>query len=125
MSICIDNPLIVIGSLSLTELVTYDMTYSKLWKDAGRNMNGDMSACFIGIFPNIKAETIPMDQSTVGALCDALDQAFFTLTFWDPARNMQRTAEYYASDYTVKLESRIQGKYGTVEFSLIPTKKKT
>lgn len=124
MSICIDNPLIIIGGLSLTELVKYEVNYSKLWKDADRNMNGDVSATFIGIFPNIDAETTPLTQAEVQTLCSALDQSYFSATFWDPSSGTQKTANYYASDYKITLLNRITGMYGTVEFSIVPISKR-
>jgi hypothetical protein len=125
MSICIDNPLITIGSLTLTELVKFEMNYSKLWKDADRNMNGDVSATFIGVFPNITAETTPLTQDQVETLCAALDQPYFSMTFWDPSSGTQKTTNYYASDYKITLLSRITGMYGTVEFSVIPVSKRS
>lgn len=124
MSICINVPLIVIGSLSLTEVVKYDVNYSKLWKDADRNMNGDVSSTFIGVFPNIDVTTIPVSQADVGTLCTALDQPYFTLTFWDPSSNSQQTAQYYASDYKISLANRITGMYATVDFSVVPVSKR-
>lgn len=124
MTICINNPLIIIGSLTLTELVKYEMNYSKLWKDADRNMNGDISAAFIGVFPNVDAETTPLTQAQVQTLCAALDQPYFSMTFWDPASGTQKAANYYASDYKITLLSRISGKYGTVAFSVIPVSKR-
>lgn len=122
--IAIDNPLIVIGGLSLTQLVKYDVNYSKLWKDADRNMNGDVSATFIGVFPNIDAETMPLTQAEAVTLCTALDQPYFSATFWDPATNSQVTASYYASDYTVSLLNRASGKYAGVSFSIVPISKR-
>ncbi len=125
MSICIDYPLIKIGSLELTEMTSYEVNYSKLWKDASRNMNGDVSAAFIGVFPNIDAETTPLTQAQVEVLCSALDQSYFSLTFWDPSSGTQKTANYYASDYSVTLLSRVSGMYGEVEFSVIPVSRRT
>lgn len=125
MSICINNPLVQIGGLTLTELVKYEMNYSKLWKDADRNMNGDVSATFIGVFPNIDVETTPLTQAQVQTLCSALDQAYFSMTFWDPASGTQKTANYYASDYKINLLSRISGMYGEVSFSVIPVSKRS
>lgn len=124
MSICIDSPLIIIGGLTLTELVKYEVNYSKLWKDADRNMNGDVSATFIGVFPNIDAETTPLTRAQVVTLCSALDQSYFSMTFWDPASNSQKTRNYYASDYKITLLNRISGMYGTVEFSVVPISKR-
>lgn len=124
MSICIDHPLIIIGGLTLTEVVKYDVNYSKLWKDADRNMNGDVSSTFIGVFPNIDVTTMPLTQSNVGTLCTALDQPYFTLTYWDPSSNSQKTASYYASDYKISLVNRMTGVYGTVDFSVVPVSKR-
>lgn len=127
MAICapvINTPLIVIGGLSLTEMAKYEVNYSKLWKDADRNMNGDVSAAFIGIFPNIDAETVPLKQAQVQTLCAALDQPYFTASFWDPASGSVKTKGYYASDYKITLINRIAGQYGSVEFSIIPISKR-
>lgn len=124
MSIVINHPLIIIGGLTLTELVKYDVNYSKLWKDADRNMNGDVSATFIGVFPNIDAETTPLTQAQVQTLCTALDQSYFSMTFWDPSSGSQITANYYASDYKVSLLSRMCGMYGTVSFSVVSVSKR-
>ena len=124
MAICITFPLIVIGALTLTEMVKYEVNYSKLWKDADRNMNGDISSTFIGIFPNIDADTMPLTQAQVITLCAALDQPFFTATFWDPATNAQRTASFYASDYKIALLSRATGMYAEVSFSIVPISKR-
>ena len=121
----INVPLIVIGSLSLAEMVRYEVNYSKLWKDADRNMNGDVSASFIGVFPNIDAETMMLDQDQVEIICAALDQPYFTATFWDPASGSQKTAGYYASDYKITLISRTKGHYGNVSFSIVPISKRT
>lgn len=125
MTVCIDNPLIQIGGLTLTELVKYDVNYSKLWKDADRNMNGDITATFIGIFPNIDAETTPLTQSEVETLCAALDQAYFSATFWDPSSGTQKTTNYYASDYKISLLNRVSGMYANVSFSIVPISKRT
>ena len=120
----INVPLLTIGSFSLAEAVKYEVNYSKLWKDADRNMNGDVSAAFIGIFPSIDAETPPLDKNQVQTLCAALDQPYFMATFWDPASGSQKTRTYYASDYKITLLSRTKGIYGSVSFSIVPVSKR-
>jgi hypothetical protein len=127
MPICspvINSPLIVIGGLSLTEVVKYDVNYSKLWKDADRNMNGDVSATFIGVFPNIDCTTMPLQPAQVQTLCTALDQSYFSATFWDPSSGTQKTAQYYASDYKISLLNRNSGYYAGVDFSIVPVSKR-
>lgn len=125
MAICIDHPLVIIGGLTLTELVAYKVNYSKLWKDADRNMNGDITSTLIGIFPNIDASTPPLTQSQVAVLCAALDQSYFSATFWDPSSGTQKTTNFYASDYSITLLSRSTGMYGSVDFSIVPISRRT
>lgn len=125
MAICINSPLITIGALVLTEVVKFDMNYSKLWKDADRNMNGDVSATFIGVFPNIDCTTKPLTIAQVQTLCAALDQPYFSMTFWNPGTNSTQTAQYYASDYKISLLNRLTGQYGTVDFTVVPVSKKS
>lgn len=128
MAVCapaINVPLIVIGGLSLTEMTAYKVNYSKLFKDADRNMNGDITSTLIGIFPNVDASTLPLTQAQVQVLCAALDQAYFSATIWDPSSNSQKTTNYYASDYAITLVNRITGMYGTVDFSIIPISRRT
>jgi hypothetical protein len=122
MSTCIaiDHPLVQIGGLTLTEMTAYKVNYSKLWKDADRNMNGDISSTLIGIFPNVDATTTPLTQAQVQVLCAALDQAYFLATIWDPSSGTLKTASYYASDYSITLLNRMTGMYGTVDFSIVP-----
>lgn len=127
MAICapkINTNLLHIGPLQLKEMVKYEVNYSKLWRDADRNMNGDVSAVFIGIFPNIDAETLPITQAQAQTLCAALDQSYFSATYWDPASNSTKTAQFYASDYKITLLSRITGMYASVAFSIVPVSKR-
>jgi len=127
MPICnpvINNALIIVGGLTLTEVTKYDVNYSKLWKDADRNMNGDVSSTFIGVFPNIDVTTMPLTQAQVQTLCAALDQPYFSCTFWDPSSASMITRQYYASDYKISLLNRMSGMYGTVDFSVVPVSKR-
>jgi len=127
MAICnpvINNPLMIIGGLTLTEVTKYDVNYSKLWADADRNMNGDVSSTFIGVFPNIDVSTLPISQANVGTLCAALDQPYFSCTFWDPSSGTMITRQYYASDYKISLANRMTGMYATVDFSVVPVSKR-
>ena len=60
---------------------TYKVGNNKLWADAERNMNGDVRATFIGVFPKLELEIGGVLTSAIVAnLCDLLDQPYFSVT---------------------------------------------
>lgn len=121
----ISGTLLTIGGTSFTKLKEYTVEYNKLWKDSDRNMNGDVRASLIGVFPKIVVKTNKMNVAKVNALCSALDQPYFSVTYYDPRSNTSKTANYYAGDYKVKLEDRNKERFGEVDFSLVPISKRS
>lgn len=120
----ITGTLLTVDGLALTDLKKYEVQYNKLWKDADRNMSGDVRATLIGVFPKIAVQTNKLSSSTVQSLCSKLDKAFFNVTYKDPSTGTNKTAKYYASDYSVTLEDRATERFGEVEFSLVPLSKR-
>jgi len=116
----ITGTLLTVDGLALTHLKKFEVEYNKLWKDADRNMSGDVRASLIGVFPKIVVETNKMTEAQIEALSAKLDMAFFSVTYRDPANGANRTANYYASDYKVMLEERTTERFGEVAFSLVP-----
>lgn len=107
-------------------LAKYDVQYAKLWKESDRNMNGDIRASLIGIFPKLICETAPIPKSTVQSLTALLNQAYFYVKFLDPQTNTVKTARYYAGDFDVILLKRQQdGWYDKVAFNLVPVSKRS
>jgi len=117
--------LITIAGTAFSGLKEYTVEYNKLWKEADRNMNGDVRATLIGIFPKIVAKTNTMTQDEVEVLCAKLDEPYFSVTFYDPRSGTTKTANYYASDYKTKLIERDRELYGEVDFSLVPLSKRS
>lgn len=119
----ITQRLLKIGTTDITNICDYSVQYSKLWKDAERNMNGDVRATLIGIFPKILVKTTVQDLSKIGTLGTLLNQDYFSVTFYDFLSGTTKTAQYYASDYTVKLKQRKNGLVDACSFNLIPVSK--
>jgi hypothetical protein len=109
-------------SLSKSQVSQYKVTYNKLWKDADRNMNGDVSAAFIGIFPSLDVVTGILDISKVQALSAALNVPYFSVTFWDTQTQTNKTAQYYAADFETTLMNGCL--YGTINAQLVPVSKR-
>lgn len=110
-------------TLSKNQISEYKVIYNKLWKDADRNMNGDVSAAFIGIFPSIDVTTGIVPVAKVQSLSAALNTPYFSVTFWDTQSQANRTANYYAADFETTLINDCM--YGTVNAQLVPVSKRT
>lgn len=119
----VSNPLIVINgvSLSSSDVNSYKLSYAKLWKDAGRDMNGDLHSTLIGIYPNIDVVTSVLDFGHAQALSAAINQNFFPVTYWDTQTSSLKSATYYAADHELNLLNEC--KYGQLEVQLVPVRK--
>lgn len=104
-------------------LSKYDVQYAKLWKDSDRNMNGDVRASLIGVFPKLICEMAPKTQAQVGALGQLLNQAYFSVKFYDILTNTVKTAMYYAGDFDTTLLMRQGAIIDKVPFNLVPVSK--
>lgn len=108
------------GTYTAFRLSKYDVQYAKLWADSDRNMNGDIRASLIGIFPKLICEMAPKERSTVSALAALLNQAYFNVKYYDIQTNSVKTARYYAGDFDTTLLMRQGGIIDKVPFSLVP-----
>lgn len=116
--------LLKIDGKSVPHLVSYEVDRAKLWKDSERNMSGDVRATLIGIFPKIKIKIGYTTQDEMTALTKMLDKDFFSVTWYDVRTDATTTANYYASDYTVELESKQRGRYAPFSVNLVPVSKR-
>ena len=118
--------LLRINGTAVPNLTKYVVSYNKLWKDAERNMNGDIRASLIGIFPKIELEIGgQLTQSIIQTLCGLLDQAYFSVSFTDPKTATTKTGQYYASDYSVELLDKYRMLYKPFSVNLIPVSKQS
>lgn len=116
--------LVEISGTTFDHLVTYKIGRSKLWKNADRNMNGDVRATLIGIFPKIKMKINYTTQQEMSRLTQILDQDFFTVTWFDVRVQDVVSTQYYASDYDIELDNKEKGRYKPFEVNLVPVSKR-
>lgn len=116
--------LVKIDGNAIPHVVSYKISRAKLWKDSERNMNGDVRATLIGIFPKIQMEVGYTTQEEMSELTALLDKAFFTVTWFDVREQQTVSAQYYASDYDVELDSKTRGRYKPFSVSLVPVSKR-
>ena len=117
--------LIKIDNVKIPAVVKYIVGRNKLWKDAERNMNGDVRATLIGIFPKIELEIGYTTQEQMAQLTQLLDQDYFSVTWFDVRVGTTCTANYYAGDYAPELFSKSRGLYKPFSVNLIPVSKRS
>ena len=103
--------LLKIGEMTVPHLVSYKISRAKLWKDAERNMNGDVRATLIGIFPKIQVQIGYTSEVEMRGLINALDQDKFKVEWYDPRDREIHEGYYYAGDYDVELDSKEKERY--------------
>lgn len=116
--------LIKINNTIVPKIVSYKVGRNKLWKDADRNMNGDVRATLIGIFPKIEINIGYTTETEMATITQLLDQAYFTVEYFDVRTQGTTTASYYAGDYSPELDSKLKGRYKPMTVSLIPVSKR-
>ena len=117
--------LLKINGNKIPHIVSYKVSRAKLWKDSERNMSGDVRATLIGIFPKIQIEVGYTTQEEMAELTKILDKDFFAVTWFDVREQATTTANYYASDYDVELDSKHKGRYKPFSVSLVPVSKRS
>ncbi len=116
--------LLTVSGVTIPELVDYKVTRNKLWKDADRNMNGDIRATLIGIFPKLELNIGTVSEDRIRTLTNLFDQAYMSVTYFDHYNQALRTANFYANDYSIELLSKPRGLYKPFTVNLIPVSKK-
>ena len=116
--------LVKIDGNTIPHIVSYKIGRSKLWKDSERNMSGDVRATLIGIFPKIQMQVGYTTQEEMSELTQILDKDFFEVTWFDVRTQGTISAQYYASDYDVELDSKSKGRYKPFSVNLVPVSKR-
>ena len=116
--------LLKINGTTINGLSGYKIGYNKLWKDADRNMNGEVRATLIGIFPKLELTfRDALTENEVSQIINLLDQPYFSVTYFSPKTKSTVTANYYASDYAPELLDKARGLYKSFTVSLVPVSK--
>lgn len=116
--------LVKIDGMIIPHIMQYKIGRSKLWKDADRNMSGDVRACLIGIYPKIKMKIGYCTQEEISQLTTLLDKDYFEVEWFDVRIQATIKTYYYASDYDVDLLSKSKGLYKPFEVNLVPVSKR-
>lgn len=119
-----DGNLVKINGTIIPHIQQYKIGRAKLWKDADRNMAGDVRATLIGIFPKIKIKIGVLTQNQVAELTQLLDKDYFEVEWFDVRIQATIKTLYYASDYDIDLLDKTKGLYKPFEVNLVPISKR-
>lgn len=119
-----DGTLIKINGTVIPAIVNYKLGRNKLWKDADRNMSGDVRATLVGIFPKIELNIGVTTQEEMSILTEILDQDYFEVEYFDVRVQDVTTANYYAGDYAIEILNKHKGLYKPFTVSLVPVSKR-
>lgn len=76
--------------------------YNKLWgEDSGRNLNGDMVASLVGIFPKIVLQFKKLTREQLETITPILDASRQTVRYYDPTKKDYVTMTTYTGDYEI------------------------
>lgn len=113
--------LLLIDNQAVPGLKSYEVEYEKMWADQNINMAGEVRATLQGL----RAKLVltfggDLREDDVSDLATLLNQDFFGVTFFDPVSKTTKTAQYYASDYSLKLVDKLKGRYDSIDIDLLP-----
>jgi len=115
--------LVRIDSTEITPLTSFSIEPNKLWKEANRNMNGDIRATLIGVFPKLSLELGYTTSAQMKSYRALLDQDNMSVQFWDEKADAYKTADYYAGNYKYGVFLKHRGLYEPFTVNLIPISK--
>jgi len=94
---------IKINGNDISKLTDYVVGRNKLYASAERNMQGDLKTSFIGIFPKVELGFTYLNRDEMSYITTLLDNASFTLEWWDAQSKSYKTGTFYAADYDTPL----------------------
>ena len=121
---------IIINNVSMGQYITEaKFGFNKLWgEDSGRNLAGEMSGSFVGVFPKITLQFRALTKSEIEVITPILDSATQTVTYYDPTKKTNVTMTTYTGDYEIDNKGII-GQEGlkneSFSCSFISTKKRS
>ena len=122
------NSIVINGVNMGNYIVEAKYGYNKLFaSDSGRNLQGNMIATLIGIFPKIILQFRALTKAEMEVITPILDSSSQTVSYYDPTKKATITMTTYTGDYEITNKGII-GKEGLknegFSCSFIATKKR-
>lgn len=98
----IDKNSLKVNNISIGEFITsVEFQFNKLWgEDSGRNLAGEQSGTFLGVFPKIIVNFRKLSKNEIELLAPMLDSAYQTVSYYDPVKHTTVNMSTYTGDYS-------------------------
>ena len=117
--------LLKIGQTDIGRLVSYKVTYCKLWSsDTGRSMTGENKGTLIGIFPKIEISIGKTTGSEMALLLSLFNQASTDVTYYDTEKRENITSSFYFGDASDELLRQSGMRHKPMSISIIANKRR-
>ena len=117
--------LLKIGNTDISKLVSYKVTYCKLWSaDTGRTMTGENKGTLIGIFPKIEIELGRMTASQMATFLSLVNKPKQDVTYYDTELQKAVTNSFYFGDATDELLRQKDMSHKPISISIIANKRR-
>jgi hypothetical protein len=117
--------LIKINGVDVPAVKKYVVGINKLWREANRNMKGELKSTFVGNFVKIELEIGHTTQAQMTTLRGMLDNSFMTVLWFDEKTDTLKSGTFYPSDFSYGLYRKDVALYEPFMVSIIATKKLT
>lgn len=118
--------LLKIGSTDISKLVTYKVSYCKLWSsDTGRSMTGENKGTLIGIFPKIEITVGKMTDTEMASFLALVNKSSANVTYYDTEARRNITASFYFGDVTDEISRQKKMGHKQISVSIIANKRRT
>lgn len=97
----LDKNSLIIDGINMGQYLTeVEFGYNKLWgEDSGRNLAGEQSGSFIGVFSKLKLSFRSLTQAELELLAPSLDAPTQSVTYYDPYKKAMTTMSTYTGDW--------------------------
>ena len=117
--------LLKINGTTPAKLKGYTVSREKLWTNANRNLQGQLKATLIGVFPKLLLSFAPTTPAEMSTIIGLLEPAQLTVQWWDENTDSVKTGYFYAGSYDIPLYSKTLELYDSFDVNLISYNKLT
>lgn len=118
--------LLKIGNTDITKLVSYKVSYCKLWSsDTGRSMTGENKGTLIGIFPKIEITLGKMTETEMAKFLALVNVASADVTYYDTERRQNITNSFYFGDVSDEISRQKAMSHKQISVSIIANKRRS
>ena len=117
--------LLKIGNTDITKLVSYKVSYCKLWSsDTGRSMTGENKGTLVGIFPKIEITLGKLTADEMKTFLSLVNVATANVTYYDTEKQAELTNSFYFGDAIDEVSRQKNMTHKPISISIIATKRR-